>query len=148
MKRRAIKQRFEFSGDLKDDDILIGSYGDAVVNIEGTFDLAGTIYCPKYSVTLFIKGNGKATFRGKCDRVIIKRMEGNCILDLSELTSKELQCISIKGQSRIITGKTRLISQANLSDEAVLELGRNPLVTKSSISGKSRIVPHGTEVLT
>jgi hypothetical protein len=143
MKVRARKQRFAFVGDLRDDSILIGSHGDAVVQIEGNFDLSGIIYCPKYTITLTIKGDGKAVFRGKCNRIIIKRMEGNCTLDLSDVTCKELRCELLRDQAVVITGKTRVISQAHLADEAVLHIAEKPLITRSYVSGSSRIV-HGS----
>jgi hypothetical protein len=134
------KQRFAFKGELRDNSILIGSHGDAIVEIDGIFDLSGTIYCPKYTVTLFIKGEGKVTFRGKCRKLITKQMEGNCILDISDLTSKELRFESMKDQTVVITGRTRVISQANLSDEAILNVAENPLITNSQVSGSSKIV--------
>jgi hypothetical protein len=86
MKARTKKQRFEFKGDIKDDSILIGSHGDADVYMEGNFQLSGMIYCLRYTVTLFIRGGGTIALRGKCNRMVIKRMEGHCTLDLSDLT--------------------------------------------------------------
>jgi hypothetical protein len=140
MKGRVRKQRFAFRGEVKDDSILIGSHGDAVVQIEGTFDLSGIIYCPKYTVTFTIKGEGKVSFRGKCSRIIVKKMGGNCTLDLSEVTTKELRFENMRDQATVITGKVRVISQANLSDEAVLHIGEKPLITSSLVSGSSRII--------
>lgn len=134
------KQRFTFKGDLKDDSILIGSHGDAVLQVEGTFDLSGIIYCPKYTVTITIKGDGKVSFRGKCSRIIVKSMSGNCTLDLSEVTCRELRFESMRDQATVVTGKTRVISRAHLTDEAVLHIAEKPLITSSFISGSSRIV--------
>jgi hypothetical protein len=142
MKGRVKKQRFVFKGDLEDHSILIGSHGDAVVQIEGLFDLSGIIYCPKYTVTITIKGDGKISFRGKCNKIIVKKMEGNCTLDLSDITCKELRCEWMKDQATVITGKTRVISQANLTDEAVLHIAEKPLITSTFTSGSSRII-HG-----
>ena len=137
---KAKKQRIVLKGNLKDDSIIIGSHGDAKVQIEGTFDLSGIIYCPKYTVTLSIKGDGKIAFRGKCNTLIIKTMKGGCTLDLSELTCKELRCESLGGQALVIAGKTRIITRANLADEAELRLGENPLITSSMVLDRSRIV--------
>jgi hypothetical protein len=140
MKGRVRKQRFTFKGDLKDDSILIGSHGDAIVLIEGTFDLSGIIYCPKYTVTFTIKGDGKISFRGKCSRIIVKKMGGNCTLDLSDVTCKELRFENMHDQATVITGKARVISRAHLTDEAVLHIGEKPLITSSFVSGSSKIV--------
>jgi hypothetical protein len=139
MKGRGKKQKFLFI-DLKDDSVLIGSHGDAVIQISGTVDISGIIYCPKYTVTLQIKGDGKVVFRGICNRVIVKRMQGNCTLDLRDLTCKELRLEFIQNQSMIITGKTRVISQANLNDDAILHIAEKALLTRSLISGSSKII--------
>lgn len=143
MKGRVRKQRFVFKGDLKDDSILIGSHGDANVQVEGTFDLSGIIYCPKYTVTITMRGDGKVAFRGKCSRIIVKDMSGNCTLDLSDVTSKELRFESVRDQATIVTGKTRVISRAHLANEAVLYIAEKPLITSLLVSGNSRIV-YGT----
>jgi hypothetical protein len=140
------KQRLNFSGNIKEDSLVVGSHGDAVITIDGKFDLSGIIYCPKYKVTLLIKGNGRVSFRGKCNKVIVKKMEGNCTLDLSDLTCKELRCESIRGQATVISGKTRVITQANLSDEAVLHIAERPLITNSYTTGSSKIVHRGQAI--
>lgn len=134
------KQNFSFKGDIKDDSILIGSHGDAKVVIEGSFDLSGIVYCPKYTLTLSIEGNGTIAFRGICNRIIIKRMSGECVLDLRDLTCKELRCESIRKKSKIIAGKTRVVTRANLFDEAILQLSDRPLVTSFVTSDDSQIV--------
>ena len=141
------KQRFVYKGSTSDDSLLIGSHGDAVLMVEGVFDLSGIIYCPKYTITITIKGNGKIALRGKCHTIIIKRMNGNCTLDLSEVTCRELRCECVGGQATVITGKTRLISQANLTDEAELHVATRPLITSSFISGSSRIVKRPGDIL-
>lgn len=140
MKGRVRKQRFVFKGDLKDDSILIGSHGDANVQVEGTFDLSGIIYCPKYTVTITVRGDGKVAFRGKCSRIIVKDMSGSCTLDLSDVTAKELRFESVRDQAVIITGKTRVISRAHLADEAILYIAEKPLITSLLVSGNSKIV--------
>jgi hypothetical protein len=137
------KQRINFSGDINEDSLVVGSHGDAVITVDGKFNLSGIIYCPKYNVTLFIKGSGKISFRGKCHTVIVKKMDGQCTLDLSDLTCKELRCESLRGQATVITGKTRVITQANLSDEAVLHVAERPLITNSYTTGSSKIVHRG-----
>lgn len=134
------KQRFNFSGIIKEDSLVVGSHGDALINIAGEFDISGLIYCPKYTITVAISGDGVVAFRGKCSRVVIKRMEGNCTLDLTDLTCTELRCESASGQAKIISGKIRVLTQANLADEAVLHLAERPLITSSYTSGSSQII--------
>jgi hypothetical protein len=139
MKERPKKQKFSFI-DLKDDSVLIGSHGDAMVQIAGTVDISGIVYCPKYTITIQIKGDGKVTFRGICNRIIVKKMQGNCTLDLRDVTCKELRFESVQDQSMIITGKTRVISRANLTDEAILQIAEKSLITSSLVSGSSKII--------
>lgn len=134
------KQQFIFKGDVKEDSILIGSHGDAVMTIDGNFDLSGIVYCPKYTLTLSITGNGTIAFRGIANRIIIRKMSGECTLDLRDLTCKELRCESIRKKSRILAGKTRVVTRANLADDAVLQLSDRPLITSSVTSGNAQII--------
>lgn len=135
----AKKQHFSFKGEIKDDSILIGSHGDAKVKVEGTFDLSGIAYCPKYTLTLSIDGDGTIALRGICNRLVVKKMSGNCTLDLRDLTCKELRCESVRKNARILGGKTRVVTRANLFDEAVLQLSDRPLITSFVTSGNSQI---------
>ena len=136
----AKKQHFSFKGDVKDDSILIGSHGDAKLKIEGTFELSGIVYCPKYTMTVSIVGNGTIALRGICNRIIIKKMSGECTLDLRDLTCKELRCEALRKKSKLFVGKTRVITRANLFDEAVLQLSERPLITSFVTSGASQII--------
>jgi hypothetical protein len=136
----AKKQHFSFKGESKDDSILIGSHGDANVKIDGTFELSGIVYCPKYTLTLSIEGNGTIALRGICNRVVIKKMSGDCTLNLSDLTCKELRCEFIRKKSRVVAGKTRVVTKANLFDEAILQLSDRPLITSFATSGNSQII--------
>lgn len=133
------KQQFSFKGEIKDDSILIGNYGDATVNVDGTFELSGIIYCPKYTVTLSIDGSGTISLRGICNKIVIKKMSGTCTLDLRDLTCKELRCESAKKKSKIRAGKTRVVTRANLFDDAILYLSDKPLVTSAITSDNSQI---------
>ncbi len=141
------KQRFTFTGETRDHSILIGSHGDATVVIEGDFDISGIVYCPKYTLQLSIKGNGTIAFRGICNRVIIKKMSGNCSLDMRDLTCKELQCESVKKKSKILAGKTRVVTRANLFDDAILQLTDRPLITSSITSGNSQILHDSSDTV-
>jgi hypothetical protein len=140
MKGRKKKIRLAFTGEVDQDDILIGSHGNTDVQVKGNFQLSGIIYCPKYTVTLSINGSGRIAFRGKCYRIIIKKMEGDCTFDLSEVTYKELHCQSLKGRSIVIAGNTRAITPAILSDDAVLHVTGHQLIFNPVTSGNAKIV--------
>jgi hypothetical protein len=88
VKGREKKIKLLYTGDVQQDDLLIGSHGHTDIKIDGNFDISGIVYCPKYTVTMNIKGHGRLSLRGKCDRIIIKKMQGNCTLDLTEVTYK------------------------------------------------------------
>ncbi|MGC1241428.1 MAG: hypothetical protein WA874_07560 [Chryseosolibacter sp.] len=140
MKRRNKKIKMEFTGNVEQTDLLIGSHGNTDIKVKGEFKLSGIIYCPKYTVTLDIKGDGKISFRGKCYRIVIKKMQGDCTLDLTDVTYKELHCQSLKGKSIVLAGNARAITPAILADEAVLHVNERQLIFNPITSGNSRIV--------
>lgn len=140
LKGRKRKVKMEFSGDVKQDDLLIGSHGDTDIKIKGNFEISGIIYSPKYTVTFEIKGDGQLTFRGKCHKIVIKKMQGNCLLDLSDVTYKELHCRSLQDKSVVIAGNTRAITPAILFDEAVLHVKQRQLIFNPVTSGNSQIL--------
>jgi hypothetical protein len=142
----AKKQVFTFKGETKDDSLVIGSHGNAVISVDGIFDLSGIVYCPKYTVTLIIEGTGTVAFRGICNKIIIKKLSGNATLNLRDLTCKELRCEAVRDQGKIIAGKVRIVTKANLFDEAVLQLQDKPLITSAITSDNSKIV-YGTDDL-
>lgn len=137
---RKKKVKLEFIGDVTQDDLLIGSHGDTEIRIKGRFQISGIMYCPKYTVTLNIKGDGRLAFRGKCGRIIIKKMQGNCTLDLTDVTYKELHCQSLQDRSVVIAGNARAITPAFLSGEATLHVHERQLVFNPVTSGNSRIL--------
>lgn len=140
MKGRKKKIKLEFSGVVERDDILIGSHGNTEIRIKGEFQLSGIIYCPKYTVTLDIKGDGRISFRGKCYTIIIRSMQGNCTLDLTEVTYKELHCQSLKGRANVLAGNARAITPAILADDATLHVHERQLVFNPVTSGNAKIV--------
>ena len=74
-----------------------------------------------------------------CKRIIIHLVKGNCTIDFSRLTTREVTCFSLRDSSRIMLGPTRIILRANLQDEAVLTYSSNTLLQNYSVLGKSRI---------
>jgi hypothetical protein len=142
------KQHIVFKGETTEDSLLIGSHGDASVMIDGTFEISGIVYCPKYTVTLTILGTGTIAFRGICNRVIIKKMSGECTLDLRDLTCKELRCESIRKKSRILVGKTRIVTKVNLADEAIVQFTDRPLITNVIATGNSQLIQGSSDAVT
>lgn len=134
------KVKLLFKGDVHQDDLLIGSHGDTEIKVKGNFHLSGIVYSPKYSVTLDINGDGKISFRGKCYRIIIKKMTGNCTLDLTDVTYKELSCQLLQGRSIVIAGNTRAITPAFLTDDAMLHVHERQLIFNAVTQGNSRIL--------
>jgi hypothetical protein len=139
-KGRKKKVKLTFKGDVHQDDLLIGSHGDTEIKARGNLQLSGIVYSPKYSVTLDIKGDGKISFRGKCYRIIIKKMAGNCTLDLTDVTYKELSCQSIEDKCVVIAGNTRAITPAFLSGDATLHVHERQLIFNAVTQGNSRVL--------
>jgi len=139
MKKRKIK----YSGEHRDDSLLIGNYENVHFIAEGKFDLSGLMYCPRYSVEFSVSGSGTIAFRGACKKLIIKKITGDCLLDLSEVVCKEVYCKSAKGNAVILIGPTKLISQANLTENATLQFKGKPLITNSAVGQSARMEPVG-----
>jgi hypothetical protein len=147
VKGRKKRVKLQFTGNVHRDDVLIGSHGNTDIKARGNFVISGIVYCPKFTITLDIKGSGRISFRGKCDRIIIKKMQGDCTLDLSEVTYKELHCESLQDKSVVIAGKARAITPAILADEAVLHVDERQLIFNPVTSGNSKIIKRAPTAL-
>ena len=133
------RRRIEFDGDHKADSLMIGNFGDVEFIAKGCFELSGMIYS-KRTVEFTVIGTGHIRFHGFCKKLIIHLVKGECTLDFSELTSKEVCCISLRDKSTTLVGPTRVISRANLQDEAVLNYASSSLLQSYSVVGKARIL--------
>jgi hypothetical protein len=140
MKSRRKKIKLSFTGVTAEHDLLIGSHGNTDFKVRGNFELSGIIYCPKYTVMLDINGSGRIAFRGKCYSIVIRKMHGNCILDLTNVTCKELHCDLLGGNSVVFAGNVRAITPAILSDKAVLHVSEHQLIFNPVTSGDSKIL--------
>jgi hypothetical protein len=138
MKKMKPARKIEYDGEHKDDSILIGNFGDVDFIVKGEFELSGMIYS-KQTVTFNVLGNGVIKFHGVCHKLIIHLVKGNCVLDLSELESHEVSCVSLRDNSRTFIGPTRTINRANLQDDATLKYSGNPRILNYTISGNSRL---------
>ena len=136
-----VKSRIiQYEGEHKVDSLLIGNHGNVEIIVKGTFDLSGMIYS-KNTVEFTIMGTGLIRFTGFCKKVIIHLVKGDCMLDLSELSSKEVSCFSLRDRSKLVIGPTKIITRANVQDEAVFNYSSKPLLRSYSVVGKGKIEP-------
>lgn len=137
----------EFIGDHQNHSIVIGDHGDLRVKVKGNFDLSGLIYCLRSSVEFTVEGEGTLSFRGACKQLILKNINGNCTLDLSNFYSELVWCESAKGKSRIILGNVKFIESVNLDEEASIQYTGNSPVLRYSIRGNSRMYCPSAELV-
>ncbi|HYC87168.1 MAG TPA: hypothetical protein VEB86_18170 [Chryseosolibacter sp.] len=132
------RRKIEFDGDHTSHSLMIGNFGDVEFIAKGIFDLSGMIYS-KQTVEFTVIGSGHIRFHGFCRKLIIHLVKGECILDFSALTSREVCCVSLRDKSRTMVGPTKVITRANVQDEAVLKYAGKSLLQSYSIVGKGRI---------
>jgi hypothetical protein len=141
MQRKSLSnpRKIEYIGNHKNDSIVIGNYGDVKFIAQGTFDLSGLIYCGKSTVEINITGDGIVSFNGVCRRLLIRGIDGNCTLNLSNLSCEVVWCESVKGRSIINLGPTRLIELISADNEAVVRYPGKPVLLNYSLRGNSKI---------
>ena len=132
-------RKIEFIGEHIDDSIVIGNYGDVKFVAKGNFNLSGLIYCGKNTVEINLDGDGIVSFKGVCKKLLIRNIRGNCTLDLSNVTSQMVWCESVKDQSVITLGPTKVIELISLDNEAVVKYDGRPVLLNYSLRGNSRI---------
>jgi hypothetical protein len=132
------RSKMVFDGDHHADSLMIGNYGDVEILAKGSFNLSGMIYS-KSTVELTVVGNGKITFHGYCKKLIIHLAKGDCTLDLSKLSTREVICISLRDKSKTMIGPTKVITRANVQDEAIFQYSSKPLLQDYSIVGNAKI---------
>jgi len=131
-------RKIEFDGEHHTDSLLIGNYGDVQFVARGSFNLSGMIYSKK-TVEFTVIGSGKIRFNGFCNKVIIHLVKGDCTLDLSSLTSKEVCCVSLRDTSQTLVGPTKIITRANVQDHAVFRYAAPSLLKDYSVAGHAKI---------
>ena len=131
-KQQQVERNIQFLGDQKNDSILIGNYGDAKITAIGNFNLSGLIFCRKSTVEFNMAGEGIARFKGICKQLIIKRMEGNCTLDLSELSCQMVRCELVKGKSVVILSRIRSIELISVDEDVIIRYEGGPLIINHS----------------
>jgi hypothetical protein len=132
------RTKMAFEGDHKSDSLMIGNFGDVEFLAKGVFDLSGMIFSKK-TVEFTVIGTGNIKFHGFCKKLIIHLVKGECILDLSALSSKEVICFSLRDKTKTMLGPTKVITRANVQDEAILKYANNALLQDYSIVGKAKI---------
>jgi len=138
MKNLKPARKIEYDGEHKNDSLLIGNFGDVEFTAKGVFDLSGMIFS-KQTVAFTVIGRGLIKFHGVCHKIIIHLVKGDCVVDFSELESHEVCCVSLRDNSRTMVGPTKLISRANLQDEAILTYSGTPRLQSYTVSGSSKI---------
>lgn len=123
-----VNRDIQFLGDKKNDSVLIANYGDASVTAVGNFDLAGTIFCRHNKVSFTLGGKGTARFKGICKELVILQMEGDCTLDLSELSCRSVRLENVKHGAVVILGQIRSIDVVSVDDDITLSYKGDPLI--------------------
>ena len=133
-------RKIEYIGNHSNDSIVIGNYGDVKFVAHGNFNLSGLIYCGKSTVEINLSGDGTVSFNGVCRRLLIRGIEGNCTLNLTNLSCEVVWCESVKGNSVINLGPTRIIELISLDHEAVVRYPGKPVLLNYSLRGNSKIL--------
>jgi hypothetical protein len=132
------RSKMVFDGDHTSDSLMIGNYGDVEILARGSFNLSGMIYS-KNTVELTVVGTGNIRFHGYCKKLIIHLVKGECTLDLSKLSSREVLCVSLRDKSKTMIGPTKIITRANVQDEAIFQYSSKPVLQDYSIVGNAKI---------
>ncbi|HLP81536.1 MAG TPA: hypothetical protein VK141_06065 [Nitrosomonas sp.] len=132
-------RRIEFIGNHKNDSIVIGNYGDVRFIANGNFELSGLIFCGKSTVELNVSGDGVVSFNGVCKKLLIRGIDGNCRLNLTNLTCQAVWVESVKGNAIIDLGKIKVIELISLDNEAVVRYPGKPILLNYSLRGNSKI---------
>lgn len=115
---------------IEESDLVIGNHDNVMICVYGDFRIKGLIHCPGYTLSLTIVGDGSITLHGICKRLEIRRISGNCIVNLDDLSTQELACLSLMGNSLLKVGSVKYISQRNVGPESALIIGNKLMSPK------------------
>lgn len=132
-------RNLEFIGNHENHSILLGDFGDAKITAKGIFNLSGIVLCRKSTLEIFMDGSGLVSLNGHCKTLLIHRLSGDCTLDLTDLACRKVRCESATGKSAILFGRTRVIEQLVLENEAYVRYPKRAVIHNYSISGNARI---------
>jgi hypothetical protein len=99
--------------------LVVGSHGNALINVDGNFAISGLIYCPKQALKIKIKGTGTIALHGVVKELEV-RVDGNCSLDFRGLKIANLRCRALYGTSTLKVDKVSLITERNIGDQSRL----------------------------
>ena len=134
-----LSRNIEFIGEHKNDSIVIGNYGDAKLTAKGNFILSGIIFCRRSTVEFNLAGTGRVSFTGACKTLLVQGIDGDCVLELSNLSCEIVRVESGRGNSMILLGKTKRIELLNLDNEAIVKYEGKPLLVNYTLGGNSKI---------
>ncbi len=129
----------EFIGNQENHSIVLGDYGDAKITAKGVFNLSGIVLCRKNTLEIYLDGTGSVSLKGHCKTLIIHNISGECTLDVTDLACRKFQCHSATGKSTILLGRTRVIEQLVIGNNAYLRYPGRAVLSNYSISDNARI---------
>lgn len=133
------QRNLEFIGHHENHSILLGDFGDAKITAKGTFNLSGIVLCRKSTLEIFLEGNGTVSLNGHCKTLLIHNLSGDCTLNLTDLACRKVRCLSATGKSTILFGRTRVIEELVLENEAYVRYPNRAVIHHYSISGNARL---------
>lgn len=137
-----------FSGHNKSDSLILGNHEDIKLSISGDFDLSGLVLCNRYSINIIVSGNGKLALHGVCKNLTIRRAEGDCFIDLRNLTIRELSCEMARGNAKIIAGVVKKIPFVKAEQNAEFLYSRRTLCIFSHANENARIESYHNNAVT
>lgn len=132
-------RNLEFIGHHEDHSILLGDFGDAKITAKGNFNLSGIVLCRKSTLEIFMEGSGTVALNGHCKTLLIHNLSGDCTLNLTDLACRKVRCLSATGKSTILFGRTRVIEELVLENDAYVRYPNRAVIHNYSISGNARL---------
>jgi hypothetical protein len=123
-------RKYIFDGPfIEEKSLVIGNHDHVQLVVRGDFVIDGLVYCPRYSLGLSLQGEGSVTLHGICRRVILRKVNGNCLVNLEELLVRELSCEDLGPNSILRMQTPRVILERNIhaSAEVFFDGGRKSI---------------------
>jgi hypothetical protein len=133
-----IARNLKFIGYNKSDSIVIGNCGNATLIARGTFQLSGIVFCRQNNFEIDIDGKGSISFAGRCKNLIINSISGECTLNLTDVACRSVTILSASGKSTILLGRTQIIKQLVIGNDAVVRYKGKPKLVEHLITENAR----------
>jgi hypothetical protein len=101
------------SGYIEDKNLVVGNHDNTHIVVEGDFFINGLIYCPKYGIEITLKGTGMISLHGICKAIILKRISGECTVDISDLDSRDLCWETVSGKLKLLLSVSQRVNAVN-----------------------------------